>query len=54
MTPVPRFEDSWEANDRALLRRRLLHLAIACAVVLALLVLATCGPADAVIEGGAR
>lgn len=36
-----------------LLRQRLLHLTLLCLVLVALVALAACGPADAVIEGGA-
>lgn len=43
-----------QLKDRRLLRRRLLHLCITCVVLLALVALATVGPSDAVIAGGAR
>lgn len=39
-----------ELQDRTLLRRRLLHLAVACVIVLCVVALAACGPADSVAE----
>lgn len=48
--PLPDHQDASRRADR---RRALLHLALVCAVLLALVLLAGSGLGDAAIEGGA-